>query len=200
MYLFLHNIKLCCHRILCAAFVLISVLSITTYPANADTFDEIFSDSADYIPQDKNSAKYHTLYEAGGSIFRSSLSRRLPKGKNKLVARVDLSEQRMKVFVNGSLWREWRVSSGAKGYTTPTGSWKPKRMHEMWHSRKYDMTPMPHSVFYNGGFAIHATDYIKYLGRPASHGCVRLHPEHAKTFFKMVKDFGMHKTRIVITQ
>ena len=70
----------------------------------------------------------------------------------------------------------------------------------MWYSRKYDMSPMPHSVFFYGGFAIHGTGYIKRLGTPASHGCVRLHPANATLFYDLVRSYGMANTQIVVTQ
>ncbi len=114
-----------------------------------------------------------------------------------VVARVDLSEQRMSVTIDGKLAHLWRVSTGTKGYRTPTGSYRPFRLERYWHSRKYD-GPMPHSVFFRGGYAIHGTNAIRQLGRPASHGCVRLHPDHARTFFNLVRRNGFAATRIVI--
>lgn len=119
---------------------------------------------------------------------------------NQLVARVSLSQQKMEVMVDGRTAFEWKVSTGRKGYRTPTGSYKPTRMHKMWYSRKYDNTPMPHSVFFRGGYAVHATDAVKRLGQPASHGCVRLHPDHASDFFRLVETFGPSNTQIVIVQ
>lgn len=117
---------------------------------------------------------------------------------NQVVARVDLSEQRMVVSVDGRAAFEWKVSTAGKGYVTPTGSWKPTRMHAMWYSKKYDNAPMPHSVFFTGGYAIHATNAVKRLGSPASHGCVRLAPEHASDFYRLVQVFGPQNTQIVI--
>lgn len=115
-------------------------------------------------------------------------------------ARIDLSEQRMKVYRNGLLRYTWKVSTARSGYRTPTGSYKPTRMHEMWHSRKYNMSPMPHSIFFRGGYAVHGTNHIKRLGRPASHGCVRLHPDHARTLYKMVKRAGASNAKIRINR
>lgn len=117
---------------------------------------------------------------------------------NEVVAKVDISEQTMQVTIGGRQTFAWKVSTGGKGYVTPTGAWKPYRMHEMWYSRKYDNAPMPHSVFFTGGYAVHATPHVKKLGRPASHGCIRLHPSHAEQFFTLVKVFGQQNTRIVI--
>lgn len=118
----------------------------------------------------------------------------------KLVAHVDISDQRMEVLVDGRPAFEWKVSTAGKGYVTPTGAFKPTRLEEMWYSRKYDMSPMPHSVFFSGGYAVHATNAIKRLGTPASHGCVRLHPDDAADFYQLVQLFGPSNTSIVITE
>jgi hypothetical protein len=84
---------------------------------------------------------------------------------SQVVARVDISRQRMVVTVDGRPAFEWKVSTAGKGYVTPTGSWKPTRMHKMWYSKKYDNALMPHSVFFTGGYAIHATSESSVLVR-----------------------------------
>jgi len=129
---------------------------------------------------------------AGGNTAQASA--------NEVVARISISQQRMEVTVAGRPTYQWKVSTAGKGYVTPTGSWKPYRMHEMWYSRKYDNAPMPHSVFFTGGYAVHATPHVRNLGRPASHGCIRLHPTNAEAFYTLVKTFGEQNTRIVIVQ
>src|SRR5688500_506227 len=93
-----------------------------------------------------------------------------------IVARVDVSKQVMTVSENGQVIARWPVSTARAGYRTPRGSWRPTRLHKMWYSRKYDNSPMPHSIFFTGGYAIHGTPHVKNLGRPASHGCIRLAP------------------------
>lgn len=115
-----------------------------------------------------------------------------------LVAKIDLSQQRMRVYKDGALAYNWPVSTARKGYRTPTGTYRPTRMHRMWHSRKYDWSPMPHSIFFRGGYAIHGTNAIRSLGRPASHGCVRLHPANARALYNLVKKVGPGRTRIVV--
>ncbi len=115
-----------------------------------------------------------------------------------VVAKVDVSQQRMNVYVGGQLRHSWAVSTGRGRYATPGGTFRPYRMHAMWHSRKYNMAPMPHSVFYRGGYAVHGTVEVNRLGRPASRGCVRLHPTNARTFYNLVRQAGMKNTRIEI--
>ena len=117
-----------------------------------------------------------------------------------VVARVSLSAQRVDVSVNGAPAYSWAVSTARRGYVTPTGSFRPYRTAKMWYSRKYDMSPMPHSVFFRGGYAIHGTNYVRSLGRPASHGCIRLAPGAAARFYTLVREYGMGNARIVITR
>lgn len=124
----------------------------------------------------------------------------LPASAGTVVARVDLSEQRMYVSIAGKPAYSWPVSTARRGYVTPTGSYRPTRLHRRWYSRKYDNAPMPHSIFFRGGYAIHGTTAVKSLGRPASHGCVRLAPGNAATLFKLVSSYGPKNTRIVITR
>jgi lipoprotein-anchoring transpeptidase ErfK/SrfK len=115
-----------------------------------------------------------------------------------VVARIDISQQTMTVSENGQVLYAWHVSTGRSPYRTPRGTFRPTRMHKMWYSRKYDNAPMPHSIFFYGGYAIHGTDQVGNLGRPASHGCVRLHPSHAKTLYNLVLAHGARNTRIVL--
>jgi len=117
-----------------------------------------------------------------------------------VVARIDIGTQTMTVSRNGAVVDRWKVSTAGKGYRTPTGQYRPTRMHRMWYSRKYDNSPMPHSIFFRGGYAIHGTGSIKRLGTPASHGCVRLHPKNAARLFALVREAGARNTSIVITR
>ena len=71
-------------------------------------------------------------------------------------------------------------------------------MHKMWHSRKYDMAPMPFAVFYDRGWAVHGTSAVSRLGKPASHGCVRLATPNAETFYTLVRRVGPGNTRIIV--
>ena len=115
-----------------------------------------------------------------------------------VVAKVDVSSQSMTVSENGRVVYRWKVSTAAKGYRTPRGSWKPTRLHRMWYSRKYDNSPMPHSIFFTGGYAIHGTPHVRRLGSPASRGCVRLAPGNARALFNMVQAHGSKNTRIIV--
>lgn len=112
--------------------------------------------------------------------------------------RVSISRQVMEVFHEGRRLFEWPVSTGKTGMGTPQGIWKPWILSKNHRSRKYNNAPMPFAIFYDGGFAIHGTDQERKLGRPASHGCVRLSKTHAKILFNMVKAEGMENMRVNI--
>jgi lipoprotein-anchoring transpeptidase ErfK/SrfK len=121
-----------------------------------------------------------------------------PSWSAALEARIDVSSQMMTVSQYGRVLYSWPVSTARQGYITPRGAYRPTRLHRMWYSRKYEMSPMPYSVFFRGGYAIHGTNYVKRLGTPASHGCVRLHTQNAATFYAMVKQVGPGNTRIYV--
>jgi lipoprotein-anchoring transpeptidase ErfK/SrfK len=115
-----------------------------------------------------------------------------------LKANIDLSRQVMTVTVHGQTYARWKVSTGRDGYGTPTGSFRPYLLRRMHYSSKYENSPMPYSVFFRGGYAIHGTQYVKRLGRRASHGCVRLHPRDAARLYQLVLRHGFDNTRIRI--
>lgn len=121
-----------------------------------------------------------------------------PKPKPSLVIDVDLGNQRLTVSEHGRSAGSWAISSGRSGYRTPTGTFRPQWMARTWYSKKYDNAPMPHSIFFTGGFALHATYATGMLGRPASHGCVRQSPANASRLFAMVRKHGMDHTKIVV--
>src|SRR5882757_11427080 len=114
-----------------------------------------------------------------------------------VVVTVDKTAQRLTVQVDGFTQYQWPVSTARWGYRTPNGSYRPQRLERQWYSRKYDWSPMPHSIFFSGGYAIHGSYEISRLGRPASHGCIRLHPQNAATLFDLVQR-RMGDTRIVV--
>jgi lipoprotein-anchoring transpeptidase ErfK/SrfK len=107
-----------------------------------------------------------------------------------VVVHVHLARQIMEVDVDGLLAASWQVSTARRGYRTPHGRYRPYQLERMHYSRLYDWSPMPYSIFFRGGYAIHGTYALSALGTPASHGCVRLSPEHAKMLYEMVQNEG----------
>jgi lipoprotein-anchoring transpeptidase ErfK/SrfK len=118
----------------------------------------------------------------------------------RVVARVSITNQTMEVFHEGRHLYTWAVSTAKAGKETPTGVFKAEALSKHHRSRLYNNAPMPFAIFYDGHYAIHGTDQIKRLGAPASHGCVRLHPDNAEILFDMVKWEGMENMRVEIVQ
>ena len=112
---------------------------------------------------------------------------------------VDKSAQQMTVSIDGMPRYRFAVSTGRPGYGTPNGTFRPQRMEPVWFSKEYYNSPMPHSIFFHGGFAIHGSYEINQLGGPASHGCIRLHPENAAQLYALVEHEGMGATTIVVS-
>jgi lipoprotein-anchoring transpeptidase ErfK/SrfK len=133
-------------------------------------------------------------------VFLAAMATAVPAYAVAVVAHVDLSSQRMTVKVNGKTQHQWKVSTGRLGYSTPAGTYRPQRLERTWYSTIYDNAPMPYSIFFHRGYAIHGTTSVGRLGRRASHGCIRLHPNNAAVLFNLVRRYGMGNTRVVITR
>jgi hypothetical protein len=109
-------------------------------------------------------------------------------------------DQQMTVTVDGVPKYHWPVSTGRFGYSTPSGTYHPFRMEATYFSKEWDDAPMPHSIFFTGqGHAIHGTPHTGNLGRPVSHGCVRLSPANAATLYSLVSAEGMSQTTVVVS-
>jgi hypothetical protein len=117
-----------------------------------------------------------------------------------IFATIDISDQTMRVYVDNALAYTFPVSTARRGYITPVGFYRAQWLSPKHRSRKYDNAPMPWSVFFHGGYAVHGTTEIRRLGKPASHGCVRLHPDNARTFFTLVKEAGLEQSQIVVME
>lgn len=115
-----------------------------------------------------------------------------------ILVNISKTSQRMAVLVDGDARYNWKVSTGTRRYTTPSGVFKPQWLARKWRSRQYGNAPMPHSIFFHKGYAIHGTAEVARLGKVASHGCVRLHPENAAKLFELVQK-QMANTRVVVS-
>ncbi|KAB2913373.1 MAG: L,D-transpeptidase [Hyphomicrobiaceae bacterium] len=115
-----------------------------------------------------------------------------------LVLKADLAAQQLTVLEGDKVKFVWQISSGRAGYRTSTGTFRPQWTARMWYSRQYEWSPMPHAVFFNRGTAFHATSAVGMLGRPASHGCIRLAPANAAQLYALVHRHGLYQTKIVV--
>ena len=118
---------------------------------------------------------------------------------SQIMINIDKSRQQMTVLVDGIEKYSWPVSTGKYGYSTPSGTFTPTSMNEVWYSKQWDNAPMPHSIFFlKDGHAIHGSHEVKNLGKPVSHGCVRISPDNAAILYDLVKTNGMENTKVVL--
>ncbi len=123
-------------------------------------------------------------------VVTCSLLGALQRAEAAVTINVDLTKQEMRVIASSGEEHVWPISSARRGYRTPTGTYHPQQLQRMHYSKKYDNAPMPYSIFFSGGYAIHATNAVRNLGRPASHGCIRLSLANAEHLFGLVRVEG----------
>jgi hypothetical protein len=116
-----------------------------------------------------------------------------------ILVTISKAQQQLVVTVDGQETYRWPVSTGKPGYDTPSGRFTAFRLEQVYFSKKYDDAPMPNAVFFHGGYAVHGTMEESKLGRPVSHGCVRLSRANAQTLFALVAARGMQNTRLVVS-
>lgn len=125
--------------------------------------------------------------------------KKAPPAPPRLIITVNKVSQKMTVVLDGDELYKWPVSTGAPGYETPSGNFRPFRMEKEHFSKEWDDAPMPYSIFFTGeGHALHGSYHVKSLGRRASHGCVRILPANAAILFALVQKTGMSNTRVII--
>ncbi len=113
-------------------------------------------------------------------------------------ATVDLSSQRMHVYIDGKKKYSWVVSTGKRGWRTKPGFYTPFGQREKFYSTKWRMK-MPYVTWIGeDGTAIHGTYLTSKLGRPASHGCIRLSIRNAEKFYKLVEQNGFWSTQVEV--
>jgi hypothetical protein len=116
-----------------------------------------------------------------------------------ILINIDKTKQEMTVFLDGVERYSWPVSTGRAGYSTPSGTFTATSMNEVWYSKQWDNSPMPHSIFFiKDGHAIHGSYEVKTLGKPVSHGCVRISPQNAAMLYDLVAKTGLKNTQVVL--
>jgi len=122
------------------------------------------------------------------------------KAGSAVLININKTKQEMTVFLDGVEKYDWPISTGRAGYSTPSGTYTATSMNEIWYSKQWDNSPMPHSIFFmKDGHAIHGSYEVRNLGKPVSHGCVRILPENATTLYALVKANGSENTQVVLT-
>ncbi len=122
-------------------------------------------------------------------------------------AQVVKNRQEMYLYVGGRYQATWKVSTGREGFRTPNFETHPNgRIYNRYSSITFPggdyngLGNMPYAVFISGGFAFHGTPQGNWgnLGRPASHGCIRLHPDNAWRLNNLIRQYGVSNTWVTV--
>jgi L,D-transpeptidase catalytic domain len=133
------------------------------------------------------------------SIVAATLSVASQSADARILITVDKSVQQMTVEVDGVTRWQWPVSTGRRGYATPSGTFTAFRMEKSHFSKEFDDAPMPNSIFFTKrGHAIHGS-YDRRLGAAVSHGCVRLSPVNAAKLYALVAQRGVTTATVMVT-
>ena len=123
-----------------------------------------------------------------------------------LAVRVDLSERTMELWIDGQLRDTYPVAVGQPEFVTPTGTyglgrviWNPSWIppDEEWAEDKEPKAPGEVGnpmgrvkIYFSPAYYIHGTSDTGSLGRPASHGCIRMHNQDAVNLARWIMDYG----------
>ncbi|MES3039397.1 MAG: L,D-transpeptidase [Bdellovibrionota bacterium] len=196
--------------------ILTCLISLFTFAASAETsIPNIIDELNPRDPQirqiliqlDKN-------YEA-----ETGLSSRLPEDLTaekcfretcKVWVRINRAEQRFYLYIDAIQTYEWLTSTGSPDspeFITPAMDTHPDgRIYDAYTSTLYPegdymgLGNMPYAVFVKDGWAIHGTPEGNWplLGSPVSAGCIRLHPDNAFIFNRLVREWGRRKVWVTI--
>lgn len=112
-----------------------------------------------------------TPLEEGARVEWGALRAVVKLGEKRV--EINLTTQSLTAYQGERVLLETPISSGRRGYSTPTGSFTAgPAKYRMHYSTLYDNSPMPWSIQVSGNIFIHG--YHSVPPRPASHGCIRV--------------------------
>lgn len=174
--------------------------SVQAEPASPSQPQPVYPDATESTQGTPDAAAEAAAAESTAPSEEADSTEEAPaKPTSNVLITIDKQAQNMTVWIDGVEQYAWPVSTGIRGYSTPSGSYSVSSMNKIWYSKQWDNAPMPHAIFFTKkGHAIHGTHETKRLGTAASHGCVRLAPENAKTLYTLVQDTGMENVKVVL--
>ena len=115
-----------------------------------------------------------------------------PKNSTGRLIEISIDKQRLTAWRDGKVIYRFVISTGREGFETPTGHYRViVKIANAW-SRKWSVW-MPWAMNWHGNYFIHqlphkdgSSEHIgaSNLGKPASHGCVRVNVGDAEKLFK----------------
>ncbi len=177
--------------------------------AHLDSLKKSLSKAPGYTDKEKAVIQENIFAVDSFFISRDSVPVSACRGKDCLLyVEIDKSVQTLYLYIMGELKDSFLVSTGnGAKYETPEMNLHPRGpILTRYTSRKFPggnyfgLGNMPYAVFVKGGYAIHGTTRGNFskLGKKASHGCIRLHPENAKVFNALVKTIGLNRTWVSV--
>ena len=159
--------------------------------------------------QDYENETGNSAFDFGLNIPEFFNSKKCVQKTCEVYAQIVKSQQKLYLYIHGTLQGSWLVSTGLAQYETPLLDENPNgRIYDAYTSKKFPggnfkgLGNMPYAVFIRGGFAVHGTAEINWskLGRKASHGCIRLHPDNAQYFNRLVKEAGIYNSWVSVQE
>ena len=113
---------------------------------------------------------------------------------------INLPERNLYFYRQGQLLKVFPIAIGMRDWKTPTGDFRvarkdvnPTWFPPKWAEAEKPVPPGPDNPLGDrwmglsiSGYGLHATNAPETIGRFASHGCMRMYPEHAHELFNMV--------------
>ncbi len=109
---------------------------------------------------------------------------KLKKSKQRWIE-IDLTRQRLIAWQGKTPFSAVIVSTGKASTPTLTGVFQiqSKLQTARMQGDDYDISDVPFTMYYSGGYAIHGAYWHRSFGTPVSHGCVNVAVDHAERLF-----------------
>lgn len=143
------------------------------------------------------------------SILQVTNEKKNGRIESRVWARINKDDQRLYLYIDGKMVDTFKISTGSTRHETPTFDMQPNGpIFQKYTSKKYPggnyngLGNMPYAIFIQGGYALHGTTRgnIPRLGKKASHGCVRMHPDNAKVLNELVRKAGLENFWVTIEE
>ncbi len=123
--------------------------------------------------------------------------------------KISKTTQRLYLYIDGEAVDTFKVSTGSTRHETPLFDMQPRGpIFQKYTSKKYPggnyngLGNMPYVVFIQNGYGFHGTTRgnIPRLGKKASHGCIRLHPDNAKILNELIRKAGIENSWVTVVE
>jgi len=98
---------------------------------------------------------------------------------------IDVTNQRLIAWEGGNQVYAVIVSTGKRATPTHPGVFtiQTKLRRDRMRGPGYDISDVPYTMYYHGGYAIHGAYWHNNFGTPMSHGCINVAVDHAQWLY-----------------